>query len=138
MLGNNFLLWQNDDYVIKTPFNPHLSYGEGLHIIVAPTLDLQTAWQYSEVGAEVFRLGAKICAVMEREGMAPWFNLQANGNWGLLPGSTPFFHLHVYGRNKTNQWGKPVVLLEAPGTYQNDPMPEVDRQRLVELFAAEL
>jgi diadenosine tetraphosphate (Ap4A) HIT family hydrolase len=70
--------------------------------------------------------------------MAPWFNIQFNGNWGLLPGNTPFFHLHVYGRNKTANWAKPVVLPEAPKTYQNAPMPEADQSKLIEAFRAEL
>lgn len=138
MLGNNYLLWENDDFIIKTPFNPHVPYGEGLHIVIVPKADIRMAWQDSDVSAEVFRLGAKSCAIMEREGFAPWFNLQANGNWGLLPGETLFFHLHVYGRNKTDRWGKPILLPEARGTYRNDPMPEVDRERLAELFAQEL
>ena len=138
MLGNNYLLWENNEFIIKTPFSPHVPYSEGLHIVIVPKADIRTAWQDSDVSAEVFRLGAKICAIMEREEFAPWFNLQANGNFGVLPGETPFFHLHVYGRNKTERWGKPILLPEAKGAYSNDPMPEADRERLVELFAREL
>lgn len=73
---------------------------------------------------------------MEKIQFAPWFNIQANGNWGLLPGNQPFFHVHIYGRNKTLSWGKPIVLPEAPGTYQNAPMPESDRTTLTEAFKA--
>lgn len=69
---------------------------------------------------------------MEDLHIAPWFNIQANGNWGLLPGAEKFFHIHIYGRNKTNAWGKPLILPELPGIYQNEPMPESDRAILIE------
>ena len=62
--------------------------------------------------------------------LSSWFNIQANGNWGLLPDSTPYFHIHIYGRNKTESWGKPIALPELPNTYSNDPMPESDRETL--------
>ncbi len=64
----------------------------------------------------------------------PWFNIQSNGNWGLLPGVTPFFHVYIYGRNKTSEWGKPITLPEAPKTYKNEPMPEGDRDILIGTF----
>jgi diadenosine tetraphosphate (Ap4A) HIT family hydrolase len=75
---------------------------------------------------------------MERLELAPWFNIQANGNWGLLPGGQTMFHVHILGRKKTNMWGKPVALPEAPGTYQNEPMPENDRSALAEALRASL
>lgn len=75
---------------------------------------------------------------METIRFAPWFNIQANGNWGLLPGAQPFFHPHVYGRNKTERWGKPILLPEAPGTYQHESMPESDRALLAEAFTSSL
>lgn len=71
---------------------------------------------------------------MEGLNMTPWFNLQANGNWGLLPGATTFFHIYIYGRNKTNSWGKPIILPVAPKTYQNNPMLEADRNILIQAF----
>jgi len=128
---NTFTLWENDQFTVSTPKNPHLPYSEGLHLIVAPKQEVANAWQNIDASAETFKLAATACKVMEELGMAPWFNIQANGNWGLLPGGKPFFHVHIYGRNKTAMWGKPVVLPEAPGTFQYDPMPESDREKLV-------
>jgi diadenosine tetraphosphate (Ap4A) HIT family hydrolase len=136
MLGNNFLLWEDAEFVIKTPFNPHIPYHEGLHLVVAPQReDMTSAWQDPAFAAMAFKLAAQACRTMDDAGVAPWFNIQANGNWGLLPGSSPFFHIHIYGRNKTESWGKPLVLPEAPKTYHNDPMPEPDRIRLAQLLA---
>jgi diadenosine tetraphosphate (Ap4A) HIT family hydrolase len=130
MIGNNYILWENDTFLVKTPFNPHIPYSEGLHVIVAPKADIVTAWEDPELSGEAFKLASKVSKVTCELNLAPWLNLQANGNWGLLPGATPFFHIHIYGRNQTETWGKPITLPEMPKTYQNDPMPEADREML--------
>ena len=64
--------------------------------------------------------------------LAPWFNLQANGNWGLLPGNKPWFHIHVYARRKGKTWAMPVQLPLTPGTFHNKPMTEKERKILSE------
>lgn len=135
MIGNNFLLWDDESFMIKTPFNPHTPYSEGPHLIVAPKDDIETAWDNTEMSTRAFELASKVCRIMDDINFAPWFNIQANGNWGLLPGATPFFHVHIYGRNKTDSWGKPITLPELPKTYQNDPMPEGHRAVLMESFS---
>ena len=130
MIGNNFVLWENDTFLVKTPFNPHIPYSEGLHVHVAPKADIVSAWEDPELSGEAFKIASKVSKVISDLSFAPWLNLQANGNWGLLPEATPFFHIHIYGRNKTESWGKPIKLPELPGTYKNDPMPEDDRNLL--------
>lgn len=133
---NNYLLWEDDEFEIRTPFNPHVPYSEGAHLVVSAKKAIANAWEDPEIAAQAFKLAAKACKIMDEMKLSSWFNLQANGNWGLLPGGTPFFHIHVYGRNKTNSWGKPIILPEAPKTYQNDPMPESDRNKLIQAFKA--
>lgn len=135
---NTFTLWENDEFKISTPENPHLPYMEGPHIIVAPKREVPNAWSDLDLSAAAFRLASLACEIMDKMQFAPWFNIQANGNWGLLSGRQPYFHIHIYGRNKTNMWGKPVTLPEAPGTYQNDAMPEADRTALAEAFRSSL
>lgn len=130
MIGNNFVLWENDTFLVKTPFNPHIPYSEGLHVLVAPKADIVSAWEDPELSGEAFKIASKVSKVISDLSFAPWLNLQANGNWGLLPEATPFFHIHIYGRNKTESWGKPIKLPELPGTYKNDPMSEDDRNLL--------
>jgi diadenosine tetraphosphate (Ap4A) HIT family hydrolase len=130
MIGNNYLLWENDTFLVKTPFNPHIPYSEGLHVIVAPKNDILSAWEDPELSGEAFKLASKVSKIISNLDLAPWQNLQANGNWGLLPGATPFFHIHIYGRNKTESWGKPITIPELPKTYSNDPMPDADRELL--------
>lgn len=131
---NTFTLWENNDFKIETPKNPHFPYSEGLHVIVSPKHEVPNAWTNIELSEATFRLASEVCKIMAEYDIAPWFNIQANGNWGLLSGNAPFFHVHIYGRNKTESWGKPVVLPEAPGTYQNETMPEVDRNTLTDVF----
>lgn len=136
MLGNDYLLWENDAFLIKTPSNPHISYSEGPHLIVISKVGFENAWSNPEIASEAFKISAKACKIMETQGVAPWFNIQANGNWALLSEGPRFFHLHVYGRNQTQRWGKPIALPELPHTYQHEPMPEYDRDKLIEAFRA--
>ena len=138
MIGNNYLLWEDDTFMVKTPFNPHTTYLEGLHVIVAPKADVLSAWEDPELSGEAFKLASKVSKIISDLNLAPWLNLQANGNWGLLPGATPFFHIHIYGRNKTESWGKPITLPELPKTYSNEPMPERDRELLTRAFKEDL
>ena len=130
--GNNYVLWRDDECIVKTPFNPHTSYEEGANVIVQPVHEIPSASRDPELAGRVFTLAAKVARVMEDIELAPWTNIQSNGNWGLLPGSTPFFHVYVYGRNRTERWGKPIIIPEAPKTYHNEPMPEADRLKLAE------
>jgi len=138
MLGNNFLLWEDNTFIVCTPFNPHLPYNEGPIVIVKTKQDVKNAWQDPHLSGRAFELAAKACKIMDNLQFAPWFNMQANGNWGLLPGETMFFHIYIYGRNKTERWAKPIILPEAPKTYRNDPMPEVDREVLIGAFKSRL
>lgn len=130
MIGNNFVLWENDTFLVKTPFNPHIPYSEGLHVLVAPKANILSAWEDPKLSGEAFEIASRVSKVICELDLAPWLNLQSNGNWGLLPDATPFFHIHIYGRNKTESWGKPITLPELPGTYKNDPMSEDDRNLL--------
>lgn len=134
----NPVVWENEKFKIITPSNPHIPYSEGLQLLVSCKENIANAWENPELAAEAFKLASKACRIMSDHGLAPWFNIQANGNWGLLPGATPFFHIHIYGRNKTANWGKPIILPEAPNTYQNTPMPEAERNKLTGVFISEL
>jgi len=127
---NSIILWENSEFAVSTPKNPHIPYSEGMHLVIAPKVDVPNAWEDVDLASKAFRLASQVCKVLSDLSMAPWFNIQANGNWGLLEGNTPFFHIHVYGRNKTPTWGKPLVLPEAPGTYTYDPMPEAHQNKI--------
>jgi hypothetical protein len=102
--------------------------------MLAPKKAYENAWSDPLVAAKAFELSAQACKILETLNMAPWFNIQANGNWGLLPDARKFFHIHIYGRNKTVNWGRPIVLPEAPKTYTNEPMPKNDQLVIMEAF----
>ncbi len=125
-----YTLWENDTFIVSTPYNPNITYSEGMHIVISPKRHVASAWEDSELTADAFKLAAQVCKIAEACNLSPWFNIQANGNWGLLPGRTPSFHVHIMGRNKTDSWGKSLVLPDLPGTYDNSPMPEADRNML--------
>jgi len=131
-------LWSNKKFEVFTPANPHLSPEEGLHVVVLPKVEVASAWTDPDLCAETFRIAAKVAQVMEELKLAPWFNLQANGNWGLLPGNTPRFHVHILARRKGKTWGMPVQLPSAPGTYYNEAMTEKERKSLSEILNARL
>lgn len=136
---HNFLLWENLDFRIYTPKNPHLPYSEGLQLVIESNRDLTTAWEDPSCTGKAFELAAQICQIVQTQGLAPWFNIQANGNWGLLEGATSHFHVHIYGRNKNSErWGKPIILPELPKTYFNEPMPEPDQELLIRAFRKSL
>ena len=130
MKDESWALWSDDEFEVFTPFNPHIPSEEGLHVIVVPKAEIDSAWIDENLCAETFRVAAKVAQAMEELKLAPWFNLQANGNWGLLPGSSPWFHVHVYARRKGKTWGMPVQIPLSPGTYHNELMTEKERKDL--------
>jgi len=138
MEEEKWVLWSNEKFEIFTLTNPHLSPEEGLHIVVWPKTNVSSAWADPDLCAEAFKIATKVSQVMEELKLAPWFNLQANGNWGLLPGSVPRFHVHVYARRKGKTWAMPVQLPFAPGTYHNEPMAEIERESLSEALKRKL
>lgn len=132
---NNYLLWESDELEIVTPKNPHISLSEGQHFVVLTKNEIPNAWSDPELSAKAFLLATQLCRILEANKIAPWFNIQANGNWGLLPGTTPRFHVHVYTRLKTGKtWGQPVQLPLQPKTYNNEPLPESARHKISEML----
>lgn len=138
MLGNNHLLWESETFIVCTPFNPHIPYSEGPVVVIKPKREVAHAWEDPALTGQAFELAAKVSKIMYGLKLAPWFNLQANGNWGLLENNTPFFHIYIYGRNKTDRWAKPIILPEAPKTHHNEAMPEQDRRRLIDALSISL
>ncbi len=132
MKAESWTLWSNSEFEVFTPFNPHTSTEEGLHVIIVPKVTVDSALVDENLSVETFRFAIKVARAMEELKMAPWFNIQSNGNWGLLPGKTPWFHVHIYGRRKGKTWCMPVQIPLAPGTYHNKPMTERERKDLSE------
>jgi diadenosine tetraphosphate (Ap4A) HIT family hydrolase len=135
---SGWTLWADGRFVVTTPAVPHLPPEEGCHVLVQPQSPPPHAWADPPLTGAAFEMAARVCRVMEDLDLAPWFNLQANGNWGLLPGNTPHFHIHIYGRRRGSTWGQPVRLPLAPGTFAYPPLPDEDRARLAAALRSEL
>ena len=58
--GNNYVLWRDDECIVKTPFNPHTSYEEGANVIVQPVHEIPSASRDPELAGRVFTLAAKV------------------------------------------------------------------------------
>lgn len=121
-LSKNIELWRGSKFEIITISNPHIPPSEGNHIIIFPLNPEPHSWSNPELTGEAFRLAAQVSKIEESLGLAPWFNLMANGNWGLLPGKTPSFHVHVYGRRKGKTWAQPFPFPVSPDSFENEPM----------------
>ncbi len=124
-------LWEDARFVVTTSSNPHLPPEEGCHLLVRPKNPPPHAWADPAVTAATFELAARVSGVLDRLGLVDWINLQANGNWGLLPGSSPHLHVHIYGRRRGGStWAQPVDLPKAPGDFGFAPLPDDDRARI--------
>ena len=138
-MTESWTLWEDEQFRVWTTANPHFPPEEGFHALVAPKDPPPHAWADPAVTAATFELTARVCQVMERLGMAPWFNLQANGNWGLLPGARPHLHVHIYARRQGGKtWAQPVDLPKAPGDFGFPPLDEPTRARLAAALAEAL
>lgn len=138
-MPENWTLWQDARFVVSTPANPHVPPEEGCHLQVWPRQAPAHAWADPALTGAAFELAARVSRVLERLGLVDWVNLQANGNWGLLPGATPRLHVHIYGRRRGGQtWGEPVDLPKAPGQFGFSPLSEADRERLTGALAETL
>jgi len=136
---NNIILWQNPDFIVFTPKNPHLSLAQGRHLVAMPKKSMTAAWDNPVLAGKCFALAAQVAKIWINLNLVQWANLQFNGNWGLLTGRTPFFHVHIYGRKKTSStWGQPVVLPKLPGSFHFPTMPEQEIKLLKKTFKKQL
>jgi diadenosine tetraphosphate (Ap4A) HIT family hydrolase len=138
-MAENWTLWEDARFAVSTTANPHLPPEEGCHLLVWPKDPPPHAWADPAVTAATFELAARVSQVLERLGLVDWVNLQANGNWGLLPGSKSHLHVHIYGRRRGGKtWAQPVELPKAPGQFGFAPLSETDRNRIAAALAEAL
>ena len=131
-----FELWSDKDFSISTPSNPHITKEEGIHLKITTKKETANAWEDPVLCGKAFTFAAKVAdIIVEKLKIVQWANLQYNGNWGLLPGNKPYFHIHIYGRKKTGKtWAQPVILPKLPETFNNEPLTEEERSDLSAAF----
>lgn len=126
-----WVLWQNKDFIVTTPKNPHISPEEGCHIIIYPVKKMEKAWGNPELAKKAFELATNISKIIIEEKIADWTNIQNNQNWDFLPGGKLHFHIHIYGRKRSGKtWTQPVQIPKAPNTFKNNPLSESERKIL--------
>ena len=107
------LIYETPNFTISTPDQPHVSRGDGGHMIINPKVTVEDRTHLSRALAiELMKLtmvaGEAMKTVMTRNGIdIGRINYQDNGNWRHE------LHVHLYGRarNATLQtYGHPLAL----------------------------
>lgn len=114
---NGRVLYQTKTFSVVTPLTkPHIPREEGGHLMICATEKYfpdRTAFSPEEA-VELMRLSmltaeAFPAAMAERGVAIDRINFQENGNWALLSGRPPVFHLHLYARqigSRSQIWGE--------------------------------
>lgn len=102
------LIYETRHFVLRTPDDPHVSRGDGGHIIIDPRVTIEDRTQLTrEQAIELMKMtmvaGAAMKTVLTRKGIdIGRINYQDNGNWRQE------MHVHLYGRARgatLQPWG---------------------------------
>lgn len=106
------LIYESPHFTITTPAQPHVSRGDGGHLIINPKVVVTDRTQLTPaLAVELMKLtmvaGAAMATVLTRHGVdIGRINYQDNGNWRHE------LHVHLYGRArsaKMQPWGQPLA-----------------------------
>lgn len=107
------LIYETANFTIVTPDQPHVSRGDGGHLIINPKVIVEDRTYLSrELAIELMKLtmvaGGALKTVLTRKGIdIGRINYQDNGNWRHE------LHVHLYGRArgaKIQRYGSPLAL----------------------------
>ena len=110
-------VFESKHFIILAPEHPHVSRGDGGHLIINPRVAVGDRTQLSgEQAVELVKLtmvaGEAMKTVLTRSGIdIGRINYQDNGNWRHE------LHVHLYGRArgaKIQPWGQPLSLPPTP------------------------
>ncbi len=99
--ANNMLIVESQHFTILTPEHPHVSRGDGGHLIINPRVAVEDRTQLDrERAVELMKLtmvaGAAMKTVLTQRGIdIGRINYQDNGNWRHE------LHVHLYGRARS-------------------------------------
>ena len=105
------LIFESQNFNVLTPEHPHVSRGDGGHLIINPKVAVEDRTQLSRDKAiELMKLtmvaGEAMKNVLTQKGIAIGrINYQDNGNWRHE------LHVHLYGRARgatIQSWGHPL------------------------------
>ncbi len=106
------LIYENANFTISTPVQPHVSRTDGGHLIINPKVTVEDRTKLSrELAIEFMKLsmvaGMAMKSVLTRQGIdIGRINYQDNGNWRHE------LHLHLYGRARgadIQPYGQPLA-----------------------------
>lgn len=101
-------VWQNENFIVTTPSIPHVTKGDGGHLIVSPRIAVGSINELEDkLLLEMFRIVGKCEIALKttlcKQGIdVPFTNNQDNGNWAGLKNKPKFLHIHIFGRAKNS------------------------------------
>ena len=136
------VVWINKHFEIRLPNRPHVDREDGGHLVVYPKRDVsfRSELPVQETQALAVLLQALeeayISAMRARGLDMVWLNIQDNGNWSLLFDRPRHFHVHLYGRCRTEHGQTSGQALVFPGPEssiydENQPLNQGDLEAIV-------
>lgn len=102
---------------------PHVDRDDGGHLVVYPKRDVSFRSELPVQEAQALAVllqaleEAYISAMRARGLDMVWLNIQDNGNWSLLADKPRHFHVHLYGRCRTEHGQTPGQALVFPDPH---------------------
>lgn len=137
------IVWEDSEFIVTTPIIPHISKGDGGHLIVSPKSSVGEIFELDDyILFKMIKIVA-ICnkalkEVLGKQGIEiPYTNNQDNGNWASLNNMPKSLHFHIYGRakNSLNQiFGQAIHAPDPRSTFydNNQPLTDSDIEQIKE------
>lgn len=136
------VVWSDEHFEIRLPNRPHVDRDDGGHLVVYPRRDVGFRSELPVQEAQALAVllqaleEAYISAMRDRGLDMVWLNIQDNGNRSLLSDKPRHFHVHLYGRCRTERGQTPGQALAFPDPHshvydENRPLNEGDLEAIV-------
>lgn len=123
MSGTEPVIWSDENFEIRLPNRPHVDRDDGGHLVVYPKRDVSFRRELPVQEAQALAVllqaleEAYLFAMRARGLDMVWLNIQDNGNWSLLTDKPRHFHVHLYGRCRTEHGQTPGQALVFPDPH---------------------
>lgn len=123
MSGTEPVIWSDENFEIRLPNRPHVDRDDGGHLVVYPKRDVSFRSELPVQEAQALAVllqaleEAYLFAMRARGLDMVWLNIQDNGNWSLLTDKPRHFHVHLYGRCRTEHGQTPGQALVFPDPH---------------------
>ena len=123
MSGTEPVIWSDENFEIRLPNRPHVDRDDGGHLVLYPKRDVSFRSELPVQEAQALAVllqaleEAYLFAMRARGLDMVWLNIQDNGNWSLLTDKPRHFHVHLYGRCRTEHGQTPGQALVFPDPH---------------------